>query len=71
LDGAIHYYKKKAVRKRAATLVLEDGEVFVQQKNRKVKVITSREDQMPVQACHSDPTSGHFGMEKIDLFCSL
>ena len=54
----------RAVRKRAATLVLEDGEVFVQQKNRKVKVIRSREDQLlSVQACHSDPTSGHFGMK--------
>ena len=58
LDCAIHYVlnktypcelekdKKRAVRKRAATLVLEDGEVFVQQKNRKVKVIRSREDQL-------------------------
>jgi len=77
LDCAIHYVlnktyhcelekdKKRAVRKRAATLVLEDGEVFVQQKNRKVKVIRSREDQLlSVQACHSDPTSGHFGMKK-------
>ena len=77
LDCTIHYVlnktypcelekdKKRAVRKRAATLVLEDGEVFVQQKNRKVKVIRSREDQLlTVQACHSDPTSGHFGMKK-------
>ena len=76
LDCAIHYVlnktyhcelekdKKRSVRKRAATLVLEDGEVFVQQKNRKVKVIRSREDQLlSVQACHSDPTSGHFGMK--------
>jgi len=76
LDCAIHYIlnktypcelekdKKRAVRKRAATLVLEDGEVFVQQKNRKVKVIRNREDQLlSVQACHSDPTSGHFGMK--------
>jgi len=58
LDCAIYYIlnktypcelendKKRAVRKRAATLVLEDGEVFVQQKNRKVKVIGSREDQL-------------------------
>jgi len=78
LDCAIHYVlinktypcelqkdKKRAVRKRAATLVLEDGEVFVQQKNRKVKVIRSREDQLlSVQDCHSDPTSGHFGTKK-------
>ena len=67
LDCAIHYVlnktypcelekdRKRAVRKRAATLVLEDVEVFVQQKNRKVKVIRSREDQLlSVQACHSD-----------------
>ena len=77
LDRAIHYIsnktyhcelekdKKRAVRKCAATLVLEDGEVFVQQKNRKFKVIRSREDQLlSVQACHCDPTSGHFGMKK-------
>ena len=81
LDCAIHYVlnktypcelekdKKRAVRKRAATLVLEDGEVFVQQKNRKVKVIRSREDQLlSVQACHSDPTSGHFTWRRSSYF---
>ena len=77
LDCTIHYVlnktypcelekdKERAVRKCAATLVLDNGEVFVQQKNRKVKVIRSREDQLlTVQACRSDPTSGHFGMKK-------
>ena len=33
--------KKRAVRKRAAYLLLQDGEVFLQRKNRKVRVVGS------------------------------
>jgi len=76
LDCAIHYIlsktypcelekdKKRAVGKRAAMLVLEDGEVFVQQKNRKVKVIRSREDQLQIAAIMktSAPCTHHSGI---------
>ena len=32
--------KKRAVRKRAANLVVEDGEIFLQRKNRKVSTFS-------------------------------
>ena len=77
LDHAIYYAingaypsnlnkeKKRAVRKRASTLILESGEVYLQRKDRRVKVIQSRKDQLLIiKACHSEPTSGHFGVTK-------
>lgn len=79
LDLAIHYvlqktypataqltkYQKRAVRKRAATLFVDKGEVYLQRKERKVKVITSVKEQRRIlQACHSEATSGHFGVTK-------
>ena len=57
--------KKRAVRKRAATLIIENGEIYLERKKRGVKVITSVEEQTRImRACHSDPTSGHFGSTK-------
>ena len=57
--------RKRAVRKRAATLTAEQSEVFVQRKGRRVKVVTSVEEQRFIlKACHSDPTSSHFGVTK-------
>ena len=57
--------KKRAVRKRAATLVGEKGEVFLQKNKRRVKVILSAEDHKRIlNACHSEPTSGHYGVTK-------
>lgn len=79
LDLAIHYAlnrsypieaelsadKKRAVRKRAQTLKAESGEVFVIKKDKRLRVITSRNEQeMIVESCHSDPSSGHFGLTK-------
>ena len=77
LDYAIHYAinnaypsdltkeKKRAVRKRAATLTIDGGEVYLKRKNKRVKVVQSRKDQLLiVKACHSEPTSGHFGLTK-------
>ena len=63
--------KKRAVRKRAGTLILENGEVYLQWKGRRVKVIQSRKDQLLiVKACHSEPTSGHLQKLKQDWFCN-
>ena len=57
--------KKRAVRKRAATLIVDKGEVFLKRKGRRVKVVTAVEDQRRIlESCHSDPTSGHFGTTK-------
>ena len=57
--------QKRAVRKRAGTLVAENGEVFVVKQKRRVKVVQSVEEQKRIlRACHADPTSGHFGMTK-------
>ena len=89
MDYAIHYAinnaypphltkeKKRAVRKRAATLSIDSGEVFLKRKNKRVKVVQSRKDQLLiVKACRSEPASGHFGLtnskEKSSIFfCRL
>ena len=75
LDLAIHYAvhrsyplglskeRKRAVRKQASTLTVDKGEVFLKRKGRQVKLVTSIEDQHRILAsCHSDHTSGHFGI---------
>ena len=57
--------KKRAVRKRAAAVVCDKEEVFVQRKLRRVKVVTSTDERERIlKACHSEPTSGHFGLTK-------
>ena len=39
--------------------------MYLKRKNRKVKVVQLRKDQLLiVKACHSEPTSGHFGLTK-------
>jgi hypothetical protein len=77
LDNAIEYKvsgkyppsltkdKKRAVRKRAATLIADNGEIYVERKKGRVKVVTSVKEQGRIlRACHSDATSGHFGTTK-------
>ena len=55
--------KKKAVRKRAAKLETEKGEVFLLSKGMRIKVVqTEKEQKQILQACHSDPTSGYYGV---------
>ena len=71
LDYAIEYKlsgtyppkeKKRAVRKRA---IVDNGEIYVQRKKGRVKVVTSTEEQGRIlRACHSDATSGYFGSTK-------
>ena len=69
LELAIHYVqngsyppglsrdKKRAVRKRAAAVVCDKGEVFVQRKLRRVKVVTSTDERERIlKACHSVST---------------
>ena len=57
--------RKRAVRKRAATLVVDKGEVYLKRKGRQVKVVTSVDDQRRIlESCHSEPTSGHFSTTK-------
>ena len=57
--------KKRAVRKRAALLSVDKGEVFFTRGKAKVKVVVSHDEQRRVlKACHSEPTSGHFGVTK-------
>ena len=57
--------KKRAVRKRAAALVVDKGEVFLKRKGRHVKVVTAVADQRQIlESCHCDRTSGHFGATK-------
>lgn len=57
--------KKRVIRRKAATLIIENGEVFLQRQQHRVKVITSKEEQERIlRACHCEPTSGHFGITK-------
>ena len=57
--------RKRAVRKKATTLTVNKGEVFVKRNRRQVKVVTAVADQRRIlQSCHSDPTSRHFGKTK-------
>ena len=57
--------KERAVRKRAALLTVDKGKVSFNIGKTKVKVIISLEEQRRVlKACHSEPTSSHFGVTK-------
>ena len=57
--------KKRSVRKRAATLVADKGEVFLKRKGRLVRIVSTADEQRRIlQSCHSDPTSGYFGTTK-------
>ena len=57
--------KERAVRKRAALLTVDKGEVSFNSGKTKVIVIISLEEQRRVlKVCHSEPTSGHFGVTK-------
>ena len=57
--------KKRLVRKRASRLIAQDGEIFIQRKGRRVKVVTAEDDRQRIlRSCHFDSTSGHFGVTK-------
>lgn len=57
--------EKKAVSKRASTLVVDKGKAFLKKSGRQVKVVTTVEEQQRIlESCHSDPTYGHFGVTK-------
>lgn len=59
--------RKRAIRKRAERLEIVKGELFFLRKNgkQKVKIITDPNEQKRIlEACHSDVTSGHFGVTK-------
>ena len=56
---------KRSIRRRASTLNLEDGHIYINSIKRRVKVLVSPEEQIKISnTCHSDPTSGHFGVTK-------
>ena len=59
--------RKRAIRKRAERLEIFKGELFFVKKNGKqrVKIITDPKEQRRIlEACHSNVTSGHFGVTK-------
>ena len=51
--------EKRAVHKRAAILEIEMGEVFFVEERKEDQTV--KEQKQILQACHSDPTSGHYG----------
>ena len=57
--------KKRAVRNRAAALIADIGEIYLERKKGRVKVVNSAKERARIlRACHSDPTSEHFGTTK-------
>ena len=57
--------KKRAVRKRVSTLVVDKGEVFMKKKGFQVKMVTAMEEPRRIfESCHSDLMSRHFGTTK-------
>ena len=73
IDYALHHgypqglskERKITVKKRASTLEVDKGEVFVKRKGRRVKVVTASEEQHRIlESCHSDPSSDRFGTTK-------
>ena len=57
--------KKRAIRKRSERLEVDKGELFLLRKNGRVKIIIDPAEQKRIlEACHSDFTSGHFGVTK-------
>ena len=57
--------RKRTIRKRAQNLIEDKGEIFILRRSKCVKIVTSIEEQNRIlQACHSDATSGHFGVAK-------
>ena len=57
--------RKRAIRKQAKNLIADKEEIFLIKKSKRVKIVTSIEEQSRIlQAYHSDPTSGHFGIAK-------
>lgn len=57
--------QEESHEKRAATLAVDTGKVFLKRKGRLVKVVIAADDQHWIsESCHSDPTSGHFGTTK-------
>ena len=57
---------KRSVKKRADRVIMRGVEVMYKKKNKEeVRIIQSREEQLRIlEMCHSDPTSGHFGVKK-------
>ena len=57
--------RKRGVRKRASTLIVDKGEVFLKKKGCQVKEVTAVEEQRQIlELSHSNLTSGHFGTTK-------
>lgn len=57
---------KQSIRKRAEKIFVEDGSIMYRKKKGVlVRIIQSGAEQSRIlEMCHSDPTSGHFGVKK-------
>ena len=56
---------KRSVRKRANRVIMMGVEVMYRKNKEEVRIIQSREEQLRIlEMCHSEPTSGHFGVKK-------
>ena len=57
---------KRSIRRRAEKVIIKDGQImYLKKKGLSVRIIQSTQDKAQILAmCHSDPTSGHFGVKK-------
>lgn len=58
--------KRRAIRRRAEAISIRDGKVYYCNRRKLiVEVVTAPAEQQRIaHACHSDKTSGHFGVKK-------
>jgi hypothetical protein len=56
----------RSIRKRAENIKVVNGDLmYVKKKGPEVRIVRSTEEQKSIlRMCHSDPTSGHFGVKK-------
>ena len=62
---------KQSVRKRADRVTVRGVEVVYKKKDKaEVRIIQSSDEQTRIlEMCHSNPTSGHFGVKMMNLNC--
>ena len=58
--------KRRAIRRRAEKISVQDGKLLYENRGRKLVTIITRPDEQEkiIRACHIDETSGHFGVKK-------
>ena len=57
--------KKRMIRNRAAKIKMVNNELMYEKQKKMMKIVTDQQEQKRIMiSCHSDETSGHFGVRK-------